>query len=185
MEQQMDEVETMTEAGAKAGEAVGRAVRAARRQAARAGQAGIEKTHELVDFAGEEFKPTRKAARRMAKQARRDLQRTADQARKDLKRTTGKARAEAVRNANQIRKQARKVAEDLADTVDPRPTKRRRRWPWLVGLVVAGGATAVVVLSRRPREVRLQDVREDPPGSVHVPEPARNGHEAPKTADKK
>ncbi|HTI28354.1 MAG TPA: hypothetical protein VL652_45660 [Kutzneria sp.] len=179
----MDEVETMTEAGAKAGEAVGRAVRAARRKAARAGQAGIERTHELVEFANEEFKPTRKAARKMAKQARRDLQRTADQARKDLKRTTGKARAEAVRNANQIRKHARKVAEDLADTVDPRP-RRRRRWPWLLGLVLAGGAATAVVLSRRPREVRLEDVRDDAPGSVHVPEPARNGQEAPRTADK-
>jgi hypothetical protein len=183
LEQQMDEVETMTEAGAKAGEAVGRAVRAARRKAARAGQAGIERTHELVEFANEEFKPTRKAARKMAKQARRDLQRTADQARKDLKRTTGKARAEAVRNANQIRKHARKVAEDLADTVDPRP-RRRRRWPWLLGLVLAGGAATAVVLSRRPREVRLEDVRDDAPGSVHVPEPARNGQEAPRTADK-
>ncbi|GAA3435609.1 hypothetical protein [Kutzneria kofuensis] len=179
----MDEVETMAEAGAKAGEAVGRAVRAARRRAARAGQAGIEKTHELVEFANEEFKPTRKAARKMAKQARRDLKRTTGQARKDLKRTTGKARAEAVRNANQLRKQARKVAEDLANTIDPRP-KRRRRWPWLVGLVVAGGAAAFVVLSRRPREVRLQDVRDESPGAVHVPEPARNGQEAPRTADK-
>ncbi|MFI9380893.1 hypothetical protein [Kutzneria sp. NPDC052558] len=167
----MDEVETMTEAGAKAGEAVGRAVRAARRKAVRAGQAGIERTHELVDFAGEEFAPTRKAARKAAKQARRDLRRTA-----------GKARAETVRNANKIRKQARKVAEDLADSIDPRP--KRRRWPWLVGLLVAGGATAaVVVLSRRPREVRLQDVR-DEASSVPVPEPARNGREAPRTADK-
>ena len=168
----MDEVETMTEAGAKAGEAVGKAVRAARRKAARAGQAGIERTHELVDFANEEFAPTRKAARKVAKQARRDL-----------KRTAGKARGRAQRNANEIRKQARKVAEDLADSIDPRP-KRRRRWPWLVGFVVAGGAAAVVVLSRRPREVRLQDVRDESPGAVHVPEPARNGHEAPKTADK-
>ena len=140
----MDEVETMAEAGAKAGEAVGRAVRAARRKAVRAGQAGIEGAHELVDFAAEEFKPTRKAARKMTKQARRDF-----------KRTTGKARAEAARNANQIRKQARKVAEDLADTIDPRP-RRRRRWPWLVGLLMAGGAAAAfVALSRRPREVRL------------------------------
>jgi hypothetical protein len=169
----MNEVETMAEAGAKAGEAVGKAVRAARRRAARAGQAGIERTHELVDFAAEEFAPTRKAARRMAKQAR-----------KDLKRTTGKARAEAARNANAIRKQARKVAEDLADTIDPRPRRRRRRWPWLVGLLVAGAATAVVVLSRRPNEVRLEDVRDDAPGAVPVPEPARNGREAPKTADK-
>lgn len=168
----MDEVETMAEAGARAGEAVGKAVRAARRRAARAGQAGIERTHELVEFANEEFAPTRKAARKMAKQAR-----------KDLKRTAGKARAEAVRNANQLRKQARKVAEDLADSIDPRP-KRRRRWPWLVGLLLAGGAAAVVVLSRRPREVRLQDVRDDSPGAVHVPEPARNGQEAPRTADK-
>jgi hypothetical protein len=177
LEQLMDEVETMAEAGAKAGEAVGRAVRAARRRAARAGQAGIERTHELVDFAAEEFKPTRKAARRMAKQAR-----------KDFKRSTGKARAEAVRNANQIRKQARKVAEDLADTIDPRP-KRRRRWPWLLAVLVAGAAGAAVVLSRRPREVRLEDVQDDAPGAVPVPEPSRNGREAPrteasKTADK-
>ena len=168
----MDEVETMTEAGAKAGEAVGRAVRAARRKAVRAGQAGVERTHELVDFAGEEFAPTRKAARRMAKRARRDL-----------KRTAGKARSEAARNANQIRKQARKVAEDLADSIDPRPT--RRRWPWLIGLLMAGGAVAAfVALSRRPREVRLQDVRDDAAAAVPVPEPARNGREAPRTADK-
>lgn len=168
----MDEVETMAEAGAKAGEAVGKAVRAARRKAVRAGQAGIERTHDLVDFAGEEFAPTRKAARRVAKQAR-----------KDFKRTAGKARAEAMRNSSQIRKHARKVAEDLADTIDPRPAKRRR-WPWLVGLLVAGGVAVVVVLSRRPREVRLQDVQDDAPGAVSVPEPARNGHEAPKTVDK-
>jgi hypothetical protein len=172
LEQLMDEVETMAEAGARAGEAVGRAVRAARRRAARAGQAGIERTHELVEFAGEEFAPTRKAARRAAKQAR-----------KDLKRTAGKARAEAARGANEIRRHARRVAEGLADSIDP--PKRRRRWPWLVGLLVAGGATAaVVVLSRRPREVRLEDVHDESPGAVHVPEPARNGHEAPRTADK-
>ena len=181
----MDEVETMTEAGAKAGEAVGRAVRAARRKAARAGQAGIERRTNWW------ISPVR-SSRRRARPPARWPSRPAETSsaprpgRKDLKRTAGKARAEALRNANEIRKQARKVAEDLAETVDPRPTKRRRRWPWLVGLVVAGGATAVVVLSRRPREVRLQDVREDEsPGSVHVPEPARNGHEAPKTADKK
>lgn len=165
----MDEVETLTEAGAKAGEAVGKAVRAARRRAARAGQAGIERTQELVDLTAEEFKPTRKAARRMAKQARRDF-----------KRTTGKARAGAVRNANAVRKQARRVAEDLANTVDPRP-KRRRRWPWLAAVLVAGGAGVAVVLSRRPREVRLEDVRDDAPGAVPVPEPSRNGQEAPRT----
>jgi hypothetical protein len=74
------------------------------------------------------------------------------------------ARKEFAKKAVKARKQVRAIAEDLAEAVYPSP-KRRRRWPWLVALLV-GGAAAVVVLSRRPREVRLEDVPDDAPGAA-------------------
>lgn len=122
----------------------------------------MSKVETMMAGLDEAVEPTRKAARRQARQARREL----------------------ARQAGKAGEQVRAIAEELAEAVAESPKRRRRRWPWLVALLVGGGAAAFVVLSRRPREVRLEDVPDDAPGAVPVPHPARNGQTAPHTADR-
>ncbi|AHH93390.1 hypothetical protein GCM10010174_32640 [Kutzneria viridogrisea] len=88
----------------------------------------------------------------------------------------GEAKQELTRATRRTRKhlaaQTRQAAEALASNLEPATRRQARRWPWIVGLLVAAaGAAALVVLSRRPKEVRLEDVREDE--AVTIPEPSR------------
>lgn len=77
--------------------------------------------HRLVEGAEDVAAKTRKARRKLAKKAAA----TAKATRKDL----GKAAKKAMH----------------ATGVEP---KRRRRWPWLLGLLIAAAGTVVVVKSR-------------------------------------
>ena len=47
---------------------------------------------------------------------------------------------------------------------------KRRRWPWVLGLLIAAAAAGYVAMTRRPQEVHLQDEEQAP----HA-EPVLNG----------
>lgn len=165
----MNEVEAMT----KAGETVGKGLRAARLSALRAGQAGAVKTAELAALAEEKLSEHGVAPEQLqhvfaetkADLVQRDLVGASRRTRKRLAKQTKRARKD-------LGRQAKQVSSELRSALDQTP-KRRRRWPWIVGLLVAGAGTAAyVVLSRRPREIRLEDVQEDKSGQVTIPEPS-------------
>lgn len=160
----MNEVEAMT----KAGETVGKGLRAARLSALRAGQAGAVKTAELAALAEEKLSEHGVAPEQLQHvfaETKADLVKTSRRTRKRLAKQTKRARKD-------LGRQAKQVSSELRSALDQTP-KRRRRWPWIVGLLVAGAGTAAyVVLSRRPREIRLEDVQEDKSGQVTIPEPS-------------
>jgi hypothetical protein len=77
--------------------------------------------HKLVEGAADVATKTRKTRRKLARKAK--------AARKDL-----------AKNA----KKAKSTAQQLVGA----ETKRRRRWPWMLGLVAAAAGTAAVVRSK-------------------------------------
>jgi hypothetical protein len=98
--------------------------------------------HKLVEGATDVAAKTRKTRRKLARKAK--------ATRKDLAKNAKKAKA---------------TAQQLTGT-----EKKRRRWPWILGLALAGAATAAVVRSK---------AAEPEPEQAFTPEP-RTADEAPK-----
>ncbi|WP_170211580.1 hypothetical protein [Saccharothrix australiensis] len=191
----------MTRAGESVGKAVGTGLRAVRRGAVRAGQVGAdtavtwagraeEKLAErgvtadhlrgvvadraglLVEKAEEVEKSTRKRRKQLAKKAK--------GVRKDVVKATERARKEAKSRAKDVRKAAKQARKDYAAAQRP----PRRRWPWVLGILVAGLVAGYVALTRRPEEVHLEEVDETeaaeptPRGTTTAEHAARNGRVA-------
>jgi hypothetical protein len=182
----MDEVDVMTRAGESVGKAVGTGLKAARQGVVRAGHAAehklaergvttdqlrgvlVDKADVLMGKAEEVEKQTRRARKRLAKRsnkARAELMSRAEEVRKEVRKAAKSARKDAKARAKELRKAA-------AELTDGTPRKRRR-WPWVLGLLIALGAAGYVALTRRPEEIHLVDDEEATP----APEPdyARNG----------
>ncbi|MBB5958719.1 hypothetical protein FHS29_005328 [Saccharothrix tamanrassetensis] len=194
----MDEVDAMTRAGESVGKAVGTGLRAVRRGAVRAGHAsadaavtwaeraegklaerGVTADHLrgvvadraglLVEKAEEVEKSTRKRRKQLAKKAK--------GVRKDVLKATERARKEAKSRAKDVRKAAKQARKDYAASQKP----KGRKWPWVLGILVAGAVAGYVALTRRPQEVHLEEVEEvveptpEKPVADHA---ARNGHVA-------
>lgn len=177
----MDEVDVMTRAGENVGKAVGTGLKAARQSVVRAGHAAevkladrgitadqvrgalVERADTLMGKAEDWEKQTRRSRRRLAKKSaktRADLMSKAEVVRKEVKKAAKHARKDAKVRAKEIRK----AAAQLGDA------PKRRRWPWVLGLLIAAAAVGYVALTRRPQEVHLQDEDQAP-----LPEPVLNG----------
>ncbi|GLZ32673.1 hypothetical protein Lesp02_48610 [Lentzea sp. NBRC 105346] len=178
----MDEVDVMTRAGESVGKAVGTGLKAARQGVVRAGHAAehklaergvttdqirgvlVDKADLLMGKAEEVEKQTRRARKRLAKKshkARAELMNRADEVRKEVRKAAKSARKDAKIRAKEIRKAASSLSGE---------TPKRRRWPWLLALLVAAGVAGYVALTRRPEEIHLVD--ETP---ADEPDYARNG----------
>jgi hypothetical protein len=183
----MDEVDVMTRAGESVGKAVGTGLKAAREGVVRAGHVAehklaergvttdqlrgvlVDKADVLMGKAEEVEKQTRRARKRLAKKsnkARAELLSRAEEVRKEVRKAAKSARKDAKARAKEIRKAAAELTEDTSS--------RRRRWPWVLGLLIAIGAAGYVALTRRPEEIHLQD-DETPTADEETPEFARNG----------
>ena len=175
----MDEVDAMTRAGERAGESVGKAVRAVRVGAVRAGHAGagaaaqlaelaegklaergvtrdyvrgvvVDRAGALVERAEEVEKSTRRSRKQLAKRAK--------VVRKDLAKATERARKEAKVRAKDVRKAAEQARKELAAAKAP----KRRRWPWVLGVLAAAAVAGYLALTKRPEEVHLEEEAVEP-----------------------
>ncbi|WP_109630181.1 hypothetical protein [Lentzea atacamensis] len=179
----MDEVDVMTRAGENVGKAVGTGLKAARQGVVRAGHAAevkfaergitadqvrgalVERADQLMGKAEDWEKQTRRSRKRLAKKSaktRADLMSKAEEVRKEVKKAAKHARKDAKVRAKEIRKAAAKIGADAP---------KRRRWPWVMGLLIAAAVAGYIALTRRPEEVHLQDDEEQAP----LPEPVLNG----------
>ncbi|SDK60866.1 hypothetical protein SAMN04488074_106188 [Lentzea albidocapillata subsp. violacea] len=178
----MDEVDVMTRAGENVGKAVGTGLKAARQGVVRAGHAAevrlaergitadqvrgalVERADTLMGKAEDWEKQTRRSRKRLAKKSaktRADLLGKAEVVRKEVKKAAKSARKDAKVRAKEIRKAAAQLGADAP---------KRRRWPWVLGLLIAAAAVGYVAMTRRPQEVHLQDEEQVP----HA-EPVLNG----------
>ena len=156
----MDEVRTMTDAGAKVGEALGHGLHTAR---LKANKAVALAEHKLADH-GMSPQQLQEMLTENASTAKDKVAKSTRKARKQLAKETKAASKELARRTTKAGKQAKQVGQDLASVLEP-ASRRRRRWPWVLGLLVAAAGTAYVVLSRRPREVYLQDELDEESGT--------------------
>ena len=178
----MDEVDVMTRAGENVGKAVGTGLKAARQGVVRAGHAAevklaergitadqvrgalVERADTLMGKAEDWEKQTRRSRKRLAKktaQTRAELMGRAEEVRKEVRKAAKGARKDAKSRAKEIRKAARNLGADAP---------KSRKWPWVVGLLVAVAVAGYVALTRRPEEIHLQDEEQAP-----LPEPVLNG----------
>ncbi|GDY30947.1 hypothetical protein [Gandjariella thermophila] len=180
----MDEVEAMTRAGEMVGRAMGTGLHAVRVQAARAsrtgGAAAVRAARraerrlaargiapsQLPDVLSESATRATEQAAATGRRARRKLaKRTAGvradaaKRRAELLRSAKAMRKEAAKQAAEARRRAKRAKRDYALQIG---RSRRRRWPWVLGVLAAGIGAVLVALSRRPQEVRLADVSEEP-----------------------
>ncbi|MEU5691093.1 hypothetical protein [Actinosynnema sp. NPDC020468] len=196
----MDEVDAM----ARAGESVGKAVRAVRRSAVRAGQAGADKAVVLAERAEGKLAERgvttdhlravvadkagvlverAEAAEKSTRKTRKQLAKRAKGVRKDVVKATERARKEARSRAKDVRKAAKQARKEFSVGQQP----KSRRWPWVVGILVAGAAAAYVALTRRPQEVHLEEEplasepETSPNGVAHETPAARNGRVSDRT----
>lgn len=154
----------------------------------------------ISERAEEVAKTTRRTRKQLAKQAerkRRELAKQAERQRRQLAKRGGQRKAELLDRAAEVRdelakasgrarreakgrlKELRKAAAQAGRDYAAEQPRKRRRWPWVLGLLVAAGAAGYVALSRRPQEVRLQDEEPTPPATLAGDTPAaRNGQVA-------
>ncbi|HUQ60676.1 hypothetical protein [Lentzea sp.] len=178
----MDEVDVMTRAGESVGKAVGTSLKAARQGVVRAGHVAevklaergitadqvrgtlVDRADTLMSRAEDWEKQTRRSRKRLAKKSaktRAELMGKAEVVRKEVKKAAKTARKDAKVRAKEIRKAAAQLSGDAP---------KRRRWPWVLGLLIAAAAAGYVALTRKPEEVQLHEEEQAP-----MPEPVLNG----------
>jgi hypothetical protein len=146
----MDEVEVLAHAGETAGEAMGKGLRAVRVGATKAGHAGAEVSSRLARLA--EHPLAEGALRGVAAQEQLTKRRGG-------KRVSAKKTRKAMRRKRkELAKTAHRLGDTLAEQIAPR---RRRRWPWLLALLIVGAAAASVIFARRPAEVSLTTAQDE------------------------
>lgn len=159
----MDEVETMTRAGAHAGETVGRAVgtglQALRRGAEQVAAAAEHKLSDGLDMAADRRAELADTGRRARRQLARDAK------------LTGKELAKSAKQAKKTARTAMAVPGDMLAAAAT-PKQSRKKWPWLLGLVgiAAAGAGTAYVLKSRQASPPAQLTEEE---SAATPEPRR------------
>lgn len=183
----MDEVEAMARTGENVGRAVGTGVRTAREGAVRAGEASRTATRQAIARAEQELAEhglspehlpellTQKAtglSREDLAERGRKARKQWEKSRKDWEKKTAKTRKRLAKNTEAARK-------ELAARIDPAP-EPRRKWPWVLLVLVALGGIAVVALSRRPEELPVADAEDFPSHGDGLP---RNGNAPGQSGD--
>jgi hypothetical protein len=127
-----------------------------------------------------------------------------EEAKQEVVATTRRARRKLAKQTSQAVRETTQAGKELAGKIDRRAAKKahraavleaaegkgkRRRWPWLLGIVVIGAA-ATVVIKNRPRANTEPDMMlrsEDLPKPSKVADTAEQGsngqhaHTAPRT----
>ncbi|WP_089948287.1 hypothetical protein [Lentzea xinjiangensis] len=181
----MDEVDVMTRAGESVGKAVGTGLKAARQGVVRAGHVAevklaergitadqvrgtlVERADTLMGKAEDWEKQTRRSRKRLAKKSaktRAELVSRAEEVRKEVRKAAKQARKDAKSRAKDLRKAAANLGADAP---------KARKWPWVVGLLVAAAVAGYVALTRKPEEVHLHEENEE--AQAPLPEPVLNG----------
>ncbi|GGM77999.1 hypothetical protein GCM10012275_55810 [Longimycelium tulufanense] len=180
----MDEVRVLTRAGERIGHAVGTGVHQARLSAAQVGrrsydvsrrmaaQAATRTRERLAEgnrsgdvarqvVAGKQLKVTSADARRAYERQRKRIMRQMKDQRKrlaelqqDLSRAAEAADVRGRKVRRQLARQSRRMRRDVRRALRPRA---RRRWPWVLALLVAAGAAVAAVLAQRPQETELDE----------------------------
>ncbi|ASO17694.1 hypothetical protein FHR81_003876 [Actinoalloteichus hoggarensis] len=160
----MDEVRAMAAAGESVGRAMGSGVRTVREGAQRAGRAGAQAT----------IKAARQAARSTESQlADRGLtphqlleliENNAQDGKKAVEVNKRKLRKQQARTGRDLRKAGRSARRDLEKKI--KSTRRRRRWPWVLGLIALGAAAVAATRRSDSTTVQAEDVF-DSPDAMH------------------
>ncbi|MGH3911878.1 MAG: hypothetical protein ACRDTC_00485 [Pseudonocardiaceae bacterium] len=153
----MNEVETFARAGERAGAALGSGVRAARKNAERAGK-------ELAKRMPDHTAKVSANARRARDTAQTALAERAHQAQEVLTEHWGPTLETLAQRwgvaQDVLAERLLEARHELATRIEPEPPRRRRRWLWLVLLVVGVvGAVGAAILTRRPREIEPEPFR--------------------------
>jgi len=159
----MNEVQVMTEMGTRMGKALGTGLHAARVNAIRAGQVGIDKATQAVGLAEQKLSDHGVSPNQIqetltdnAEAAKAEVAKVTRKTRKKLAKQARLASKELGKHTAKAGKRAKRAAKDFADLMEP-AARRRRRWPWAVGLLAVAAGATFVVLSRRPREVHFDE----------------------------
>ena len=178
----MNEVQVMTEMGTRMGKALGTSLHAARVNAIRAGQAGLDKATQAVGLAEQKLSEHGVSPQQIqetltdnAEVAKTQVAKVTRKARKELAKQARLASKELGKRSAKAGKRAKRAAKGFADVMEP-ATRRRRRWPWAVGLLAVAAGATLVVLSRRPREIPFdEEPVEAPPVATDKESPAGDG----------
>jgi hypothetical protein len=168
----MDEVKVMGRAGESVGKAVGTGIRTARHGANRAGKAGAEMSKHAAARAEQEL-----ANHGISTEQLQELfaQKATGMSRKQLAKKSKKARKHWEKKAAQSRKQlaknTRAARKELAVKIDPSQQKSRRKWPWMLLVLVGLGFAAAAALSRRPEELPVAEAENDARFPKHDSQP--------------
>lgn len=205
------EVKAMTRAADSVSESVKAGAVGLRKRATEAGKAGAASAAKAAEAGAEEFaKQSRRARKKLAKKTeltRKELKKSSAAARKEalarvaeLKKPGRKAKKAAIKAAKSAGESKRRGKKDFkaakkdfrAALVEAKSaakgTRKRRRWPWLLGLGAVAVGTAVVLKSRQQEPpVAPAPPKATPPAppakpaSETKPSPASNG-KAPSTS---
>ncbi|AOS60865.1 hypothetical protein [Actinoalloteichus hymeniacidonis] len=142
----MDEVRAMAAAGESVGRAMGSGVRTVREGAQRASKAGTEATVKAARKAARSAE-AQLAERRLTPQQLAELiESKARQGKITVASNKKKLRKQQARTGRDLRKAGKSARRELEKQLAG--ARKRRRWPWVLGLIALGGAA--YVLSKRP-----------------------------------
>ncbi|WP_246271588.1 hypothetical protein [Amycolatopsis acididurans] len=198
----------MTRAADSVGEPVKSGLLGLRKRAAEAGKAGADVAGRAVQAAEqllvENTEEVRKEAGKRGRKARKELAKAGQQARKEaaerlaeMRKPGRKARKAAIKAAKSAGDSKRKAKRDFKDAkkdfkaamieakAAAKGERKRRKWPWLLGIAVVAGGAAFAALRPKPEP----PVAAEPPRAAPKPaEPAPSGNgqaTAPSGAQKK
>lgn len=158
----VNEVETFARAGERAGAAVGSGVRAARKRARLARKHAEHAREELARRLPEHTGTMTANARRARDTAQATLAERAGQAQEVLAEHWGPTRealAERLGVAQDVlAERLNEARHELAARIEPEQPRHRRRWPWLVLLLLGVVAAGAAILTRRPYETEPEPV---------------------------
>ncbi|MDT7724764.1 MAG: hypothetical protein QOI21_1340 [Actinomycetota bacterium] len=192
----------MTRAADTASESVKTGLLDLRKRAVEAGKAGAEAAAEAVGAAEHKFSESRGEVVKTGRRARKKLARKTKQTRGELKRSSAAARKEAVARMADLRKpgrKAKKAAIKAAKSAgqskrrgkkdfksakkdfraalieaksSAKGTRKRRRWPWLLGLGAVAAGAAYLLRAKQEPPVAPAPPRATPPKPAPPARPA-------------
>ena len=173
----MDEVKTMSQAGEKVGRAMGTGLKAARVRTEKAAEQGIKASKRALAKAEKKLAKrglTPEKIQASVTDTAEELGKRGRKARKQLAKRSKVARKEFKQARKELHKNTKAAYKDLAATFAKEQPKKRRRWPVVLILLGGIGAAVATVLSKRPEQVSLQEV-DDQPQPPHQRTSSDNG----------